>query len=277
MRLREKSDPFSRLSRRSGSVPRLRDAHKHGGAIAILLLLAVGQAYAAIPANDGWVTDLAGMLDPEQERSLEALMQSYKAGSNQDLALLTVPDLGGQSLERFALEVARGWGLGEKERHNGALLLVAKKERKIRIEVGRGLEGTLTDSISGRIIRDVIGPDFKRGRFYEGLRGGIEAMHAAAGGDYAGLPPQRGRRSGRSSGVALLPLLFFIFFVISLIRRGGRGGRGGGGGALPWILAGTLASRGRHSSGWHGGGGGGGFGGFGGGGGFSGGGASGGW
>ena len=251
-----------------------RPAHRL--ALVLLLLLAASQAQAAIPANDGWVTDLAGMLTPEQERSLETLMQSYKAGSNQDIALLTVPDLGGQALEQFALEVARGWGLGEKERNNGALLLVAKKERKIRIEVGRGLEGTLTDSISGRIIRDVIAPEFKAGRIYEGLRGGIEAMHATAGGDYAQLPPPRGRRSGGKSGVALVPLLFFVYLVISLIRGGRRGGRGGGSGALPWILAGTLASRGRHSSGWHGGGGGG-FGGFGGGGGFSGGGASGGW
>jgi len=275
MTTRGQSGLFLSSSRRTGSDLRARDLDKRIGTVALLLFLAAGQAYAAIPANDGWVTDLAGMLDPEQERSLGDLMQSYKAGSNQDIVLLTVPDLGGQSLERYALEVARGWGLGQKERHDGALLLVAKKERKIRIEVGRGLEGTLTDSISGRIIRDVIGPEFKRGRFYEGLRGGIEAMHAAAGGDYASLPPPRGRRSGRSSGIGLLPLLFFVFLVTGLIRRGGRRGRGGG--AVPWIIAGMLASRGGHSSGWHGGGGGGGFGGFGGGGGFSGGGASGGW
>ena len=234
--------------------------------------LALATAQDAIPSSDGWVTDLAGFLDAEQQRSLESLMASYKAGSGNEIALLTVPDLGGRSLERYALEVARGWGIGEKDTHNGALLLVARKERKIRIEVGRGLEGNLTDSISGRIIRDVISPEFKQGRLYEGLRAGIEAMHAAAGGDYASIPTSR-RRGSPLAG--LLPIIFIVFLIMNLIR-GSRGGRGGGGGILPWLILGSAMGRRSHSSGWHGGGGGG-FGGFGGGGGFSGGGASGGW
>jgi uncharacterized protein len=235
-------------------------------------------AQGAVPRNDGWVTDLAGMLDPDEERSLEALMESYKAGSGHEIALLTVPDLAGNSLERYALDVAREWGIGSKETHTGALLLVAKRERKIRIEVGRGLEGRLTDSISGRIIRDVIAPRFKRGDLYVGIRAGIEAMHAAAGGDYAALPERR--RDTKALGIAaFLPLLFFVFVWIAIFRaarRGGRGGRGGRG-ILPWlILASMSGGRGGRSSGWHSGGGGG-FSGFGGGGGFSGGGASGGW
>lgn len=234
-------------------------------------------AQGAVPRNDGWVTDLAGMLDPDEERSLEALMESYKAGSGHEIALLTVPELGGNSLERYALEVARGWGIGGKETNAGALLLVAKRERKIRIEVGRGLEGTLTDSISGRIIRDVIAPRFKRGDLYGGIRAGIEAMHAAAGGDYGKIP---GRRGKAATGIAaLVPLLFFLAVWIAIFRaarRGGRGGRGGGG-ILPWLILASMSSgRGGRSSGWHSGGGGG-FSGFGGGGGFSGGGASGGW
>jgi len=244
-----------------------------------ILVASLAGAAEGVPANDGWVTDLAGFLGPEQERALEALMQSYEAGSDNEVALLTVPDLGGQPIERYALEVGRAWGLGKKERNNGALLLVARAERKIRIEVGRGLEGNVTDSISGRIIRDVISPRFKRGEFYQGLRAGIEALHAAAGGDYAKIP---GGREGRSSrGAGLIPLiLFLVLFAILRGARGGRGGRGGRG-LTPWILASILASRGSHgghSGGWgSGGGGGGGFGGFGGGGGFSGGGASGGW
>ena len=230
----------------------------------------------AVPAPDGFVTDLAGLLEPQQERALEALMESYEQGSGNEIALLTVGELGGRSLERYALEVARDWGLGKADEHNGALLLVARQERKMRIEVGRGLEGSLTDSICGRIIRDVISPEFKRGRFYEGLRAGIEAMHAAAGGNYAELPPQGGRGSGRSGVSVLLPLLLWVavFFLLSRGRRGGC--------LLPWLVMSSLGSGGRRSAGWHGGGfsvGGGsrGFGGFGGGGGFSGGGASGGW
>jgi uncharacterized protein len=242
--------------------------------VALLLAVTV-HAQGEIPANDGWVTDLGGFLTPQQEAALETLMESYKQGSGQEIALLTVPDLGRRSPEAYALEAARQWGLGEKEKNNGALLLVARAERKVRIEVGRGLEGTITDAISGRIIRRVISPEFKKGNFYQGLRAGIEAMHAAAGGDYARIPEERKRKSGGFMG--LIPMIFMIFIVSRLFRRG-RGGRGGRGGALlGGLFLGSMLSGGGRSSGGGFGGGGSSFGGFGGGGGFSGGGASGGW
>ena len=240
----------------------------------VLFVLALASAPAhtqeSIPANDGWVTDLAGFLTSTQERSLETLMESYKAGSTHEIALLTVTELERGSIERFALEVARAWKMGTAERSNAALLVVSRDDRKMRIEVGRGLEGNLTDSISGRIIRNVIVPEMKRGRYYEALRGGIEAMHAAAGGDYGQIP--RGRGGSRGGGlVGILPLIFFALFFSRASRRGG--------GLLPMLLLGSMM--GSRRGGFHGaggfGGGGGGFSGFGGGGGFSGGGASGGW
>jgi len=245
-------------------------------AASVVLLAASALAHAAtVPKNDGWVTDLANFLTPQQEQSLEALMESYRQGSGNEIALLTVPTLGGESLEQFSLEVARQWGLGQKDKNNGALLLIARGERKIRIEVGRGLEGNVTDSISGRIIRGVITPAFKKGRYYEGIRAGIEALHAAAGGDYGKIPQDRSRSRG---GLGLLPLLFIIFIFSGILRRGGRGGCST---LLGGYLLGSMLGGGRYgrSSGWGGGGGfgGGGFGGFGGGGGFSGGGASGSW
>ena len=240
-----------------------------------LVFATASLAQQAIPRNDGWVTDGAGFLTPQQEQALEALMESYKVGSGHEIALLTVADLGGRSLERYALEVSREWGLGEKGLNNGALLFVAKAERKIRIEVGRGLEGNLTDSISGRIIRDIISPEFKRGRLYEGLRGGIEAMHAAAGGEYGQITRRSSRRRS-GGGIGVLPILFFVWLMISLLRRGGRGGRRGA--FFGGLLLGSALSGGSRAGGGFGGfSGGGGFGGFGGGGGFSGGGASGGW
>lgn len=241
-----------------------------------LLLPAPARAEESIPRNDGWVTDLAGMLNEGQEQALEALMESYRAGSTNEIALLTVPNLGGRALEQLSLEVARTWRIGSAERHNGALLLVARDERKVRIEVGRGLEGNLTDSICGRIIRDVITPAFKQGRYYEGLRAGIEALHAAAGGDYAKIPRPPGRHSRETSFAALLPLVLLVLLFIGL-SRGGRGGRRGNMGLLPWLILSSMASGGGRSSGGFRSGGSGGFGGFGGGGGFSGGGASGGW
>jgi uncharacterized protein len=236
-------------------------------AAALLCFLPV-HAQNSVPKHDGWVTDRAGFLTPDQEKSLEILMESYRQGSGNEIALLTVPDLAGKSLDQMALEVSREWGLGQQGKNNGALLLIARDERKIRIEVGRGLEGNITDSIAGRIIRDVIAPEFKQGKVYEGLQAGLMAMHAAAGGDYGKIPKPRGRRS--RGGLGLFPLLFIVF----LASRASRGGRGGG--CLGGFLLGSMLSGGGRSSGWHGGGGGG-FGGFGGGGGFSGGGASGSW
>jgi uncharacterized protein len=233
--------------------------------LAALVLVGTVHAEGEVPANDGWVTDLAGFLTPQQETSLEALMESYQRGSGQEIALLTVPDLGGRSLEGYALEVGRQWGLGEKGENNGALLFVAKAERKVRIEVGRGLEGTITDSISGRIIRGVIAPEFKTGQYYAGLLSGVKAMHAAAGGDYASIPEVKDGKSGGLMG--LIPLIFMILVLAGRFRRGRRGR---GGGLMGGLLLGSMMSGGGSSSG-------GGFGGFGGGGGFSGGGASGGW
>jgi uncharacterized protein len=179
-----------------------------------------------VPRNDGWVTDLAGLLSPSEEQSLEALMESYRQGTKHEIALLTVPDLKGQPIERFALEVGRAWGIGGKEQNNGALLVVSKADRSVRIEVGRGLEGNLTDSISGRIIRDVIVPRFKRGDFPGGLRQGIEAIHSAIGGDYGKLPKNRAPVSPEFVGVTvqvfLIVLFLFVAFLSRLFRRGRR-------------------------------------------------------
>lgn len=232
-------------------------------------------AQLAVPKNDGWVTDLAGMLKPEEERSLELLMESYRSGSGHEIALLTVPSLRGEPIERFGLEVGREWGLGRKEENDGALLIVARDERKLRIEVGRGLEGNLTDAICGRIIRDVIAPLLGQGRTAEGLRAGIEATHAAIGGDYG---PIEARSRGRSRGLlGLFPLAWLLMLFVVLLRRRRHRGRGLAGSALPWMILGSGSSRDWHSGSGGGSSGGGGFGGFGGGGGFSGGGASGGW
>jgi uncharacterized protein len=238
-----------------------------------------------VPSNEGWVTDLAELLDAGQEAELERLMESYKAGSQHEIALLTIASLGGDALEDFALRVGREWEMGREGVSDAAVLVVARDERELRIEVGRGLEGTLTDSISGRIIRDVIVPQFKQGRWYDGLRAGIEAMHAAAGGDYGALPVAGSAGQGASAARTLGEIVLALFVLGLLALRSSYGRRRGRGRSR--VLG--PHGLGTHTSGWGigslgggsfgggGFGGGGGFSGFGGGGGFSGGGASGRW
>ena len=161
--------------------------------------------------------------------------------------------------------------------------MIARDDREMRIEVGRGLEGELTDLISGRIIRDVITPEFKRGAFYEGIHQGLVAMHAAIGGDYGPIESARHRAPGSAGAVGFF-VLFLILILPLLIIGGRRGGGGGGNGLFTFLALNAILNSGHRSSGFSGGFGGGGggfggggFGGFGGGGGFSGGGASGGW
>jgi uncharacterized protein len=238
-----------------------------------------------IPANDGWVTDLAGLLPASRERALEQRMESYRAGSSgAEIAVLTVPNLNGRPVEQFALETARNWGLGSKESSNAALLVVARDERAVRIEVGRGLEGQVPDVIASRIIERVIVPRFRAGDFAGGIEDGVVALHKAVGGDYGTLDSQPSRGSAIGQALGMLLMLFLFMAVIgSQRRRGGRGPRGRGPfGGLGFpigvgMLGGMGSSRGGGFSGGGFSGGGGGFGGFGGGGGFSGGGASGRW
>lgn len=236
-----------------------------------------------IPKNDGWVTDLAGILTPEEERDLEASMEAYKRGSGHDIALLTVPSLGGDALEDFSHAVARDWKLGDPQRNDGALLVVARDERKLRIEVGDGLEGSLTDARCARIIRDTITPLFRRQRFAEGLAAGIAAMQEAAGGLPEGarrsIPQPATRDVSLSIGELACPIAMFVFalLLVVMLRRLGkpwffesRPRRG-------WFLGGPTIPFGGFGGSSRGFGGGGGFSGFGGGGRFSGGGSSGGW
>lgn len=227
-----------------------------------------------LPRNDGWVTDTAGVLSPTDERKLESLLESLRRNTTNEIAVVVLPDLGGQPIERVALELGRQWKVGAKDKNNGVVLCVAIAERKLRIEVGSGLEGDLTDAEAGRIIREEITPSFRAGKLYEGLFNGIVAIHTRISdqplpAEVAQVQRQRKSADPVRAILGLVGALILLFLLLGGIGRG----RGGVGSALPWIL---MASGHRRGGGF-GGGGGGGFGGFGGGGGFSGGGASGGW
>ncbi len=258
--------------------------------VSILLATAIATATAEVPASEGWVTDRAGFLSASERDSLARLMESYWLGSQERIALLTVDALGGKPIESFALEVARAWSTGDGE-GSGVLVVVAKEERKIRIETGRDYEGRLPDVLCARIIQDVMVPPFRAGQPAAGIRKGIEAIHAALGGDYAAIENSKNGRKRKGSWIGLFPLLLVIFLFARAVRGARRSGvydKGGdGGGLLKWMLLGSILDQsnrsyrhpGKSDGGGFGGFGGGSFGGFGGGGGggFGGGGATGGW
>ncbi len=146
-----------------------------------LLVLPCRAQSIDVPRGTGWVNDTARVLPAGEVAALESRLAAFEQKNGHELALLTVPTTSGQPIENYALAVAREWKLGKPGKNDGALLVVAVQDRKLRIEVGRGLEGELTDLICGRIIRDVMVPRFKQGDMPGGIRAGVEANHIRCG------------------------------------------------------------------------------------------------
>lgn len=233
--------------------------------LAVCLSTAVSAA-PSFPSLSGRVVDEAEMLSSEAQRRIASLSEAHEKATSNQVVVATFPDLQGYSIEEFGYQLGREWGIGQADKNNGVLLIVAKEERKVRIEVGYGLEGELTDAIASNIINAVITPSFKRAQFDQGVTAGTQAIIAALGGEYKMAPKPKGRDDREFSLWKLLAFIAIFFIFPGLFGRR----RFAGGLALGSILANSGSGR---SSG--GGFGGGGFGG--GGGGFGGGGASGGW
>ncbi|PSJ36701.1 TPM domain-containing protein [Allosphingosinicella deserti] len=270
--------------------------------IVAISLLMVSPGYAqTVPALTGRVVDQAGLLDPAQEQALTGKLEALERTTSRQLVVVTVPDLQGYSIEDVGFKLGETWKLGDKEADNGAILLIAPAEKKMRIEVGDGLEPILTDAFSGRVIRDIIRPRFQQGDFPGGIDAGADALIAQLqappeAAERAAMEAQQqqqqqqqsGARSGGGGGGSILTLIFWGFILLFVIlpmlsggRRGRRHRRRGGGGVWIWgpgLGGGGWGGGGGSSWGGGGGGWGGGGGGFSGGGGsFGGGGASGGW
>jgi uncharacterized protein len=234
-------------------------------------------AAASFPPLTGRVVDQANILSPVTKADLERKLADLEQKSRIQLVVATVPTLDGEEIEPYANGLFRAWKLGEAKENNGALLLVAPKERRVRIEVGYGLEGTLTDAVSSIIISNAIAPRFKAGDFNGGVTRGVDDIITALTTDSAEWKPKpTDMRTEREASLldTLAPFLIFLFimFVISRMSR-----RGGGGNVI-FIPMGTGGFGGGFRGGGGFGGGGFGGGGFSGGGGSSGGGgASGGW
>ncbi|VAW52312.1 Beta-propeller domains of methanol dehydrogenase type [hydrothermal vent metagenome] len=224
-----------------------------------------------VPEHTGPVVDLAGVLSRGDQAKIAASLLQFQQTYGPQLQVLVVPSLEDESLEGYSIKVVDKWKLGAKGKDDGVLLLVAIESRKVRIEVGRGLEGNLPDVIAGRIIRTGIVPFFKQGQTGAGILVGLGMIAESVGGKLENVPAPRLRKEKRSQSSLGYLLFIGMFLIAPLFGRRRRGGVGGA--LLSGLLIGAAMSGGRHGGGGFGGGG---FGG-GGGGGFSGGGASGSW
>ena len=265
--------------------------------IVFALLVAAPAAAQTFPPLSGRVVDQADLLSPEQEADLSRRLEAVEQASSRQLVVATIPDLQGYPIEDYGYQLGRHWGLGQREANNGLILIVAPNERRVRIEVGYGLEPIVTDALSSRIINEQILPRFRDNDYPGGIMAGADALiqQLQAPPEVAEQRALEAARTRASSGsddlggfIGLVPAivtLLFIWFVLSAVRSGlrGRPYRRRRRGLGPIVLWGPGSSWGSGSS-WGGGswggdgsswGGGGGF--SGGGGSFGGGGASGGW
>jgi uncharacterized protein len=219
------------------------------------------------------VVDGAKVLDPATVARLTDMLAAHERATGQQVVVVTLASLHGVPIDDFGYQLGRRWGIGQKGKDNGALLIVARDDRKVRIEVGYGLEGQLTDAISSAIINQIIVPAFRQGNYNTGILDGTAAMLKVLGGDPDAVQVQP-QVAAEREGPTSIPVFFILLFVVLVVmsRLGGRRR----GGVLPgMILGGMLGGRGGFGGRGGGFGGGGGF--SGGGGGFGGGGASGNW
>lgn len=243
--------------------------------LSLLASLWTPSAFALeVPKLSSPVVDLAKVISPSDQQKMVQSLLLFKQQYGPQLQVLVIPELKDETIESFSIKVVDKWQLGSEKKDDGVLLLVAINNRRMRIEVGQGLEGDLPDALAGRIIQQGIRPYFKNNQISAGIYTGLGLIAESLGGKLENMPAPSRRQSKEGSGKGFLLFLIFFIVVPMLSGRGRRGrGRGGMGNAL---LAGLVLGA---LSGGRSGGGGGGFGGggFGGGGGFSGGGASGGW
>ncbi len=176
----------------------------------VLFLLFPAMTFALdVPELRSHVNDYAGLFSPAAAQELEQRLSNFERSDSTQIVVLTIPTLAGENLEEYSIKVAETWRIGQKKLDNGAILLIAKQEHKVRIEVGRGLEGKLTDLVAGRIIRGDISPRFKAGDFDGGVSAGVSAIMAVVRGEYQAR--LRDLQQGEKGAPPIFTLLIFLF------------------------------------------------------------------
>jgi uncharacterized protein len=240
----------------------------------LLFLVFPVSAEVQFPGLTGRVVDQAGMIDSNATAMIQRQSYNHERATGNQVIVVTLPDLQGQAIEEYGYQLGRHWGIGQGSANNGVLLLIAKAERQVRIEVGYGLEGQLTDAVASNIIYQVIRPAFKKGQFSQGIQVGVQSIIEALGGTYETKNNVRESRDRKPYGWASLLVMGMLYFFLPLLGNlmglgRPRSGRRSRYGRTTGYIGGGFGGGSR------GGFGGGGF--SGGGGGFGGGGASGGW
>ncbi len=242
--------------------------------VGILFLLLVGSLHVIAGDKDfpdkpdlpALVNDFAHLLHPGDLSQLEQKLDDFAKNTSTQITIVTIKNLGGHDVQEYSVEVFNRWGLGEKGKDNGVLLLISADDHQAWITVGKGLEGVLTDSKAGLIFRNELRPAFKEGNYYKGLSDAADAIIAVTKDEYKA--DGINQTEHNVPFTAAIVFVIFILIIIRLFRRGGGGGRGGGGignFATGMLLGNMLGGGwGDRGGGW-GGGGDGGFGGFGGG------------
>lgn len=200
-------------------------------------------AYALeVPVLKGRVNDYANELTPQQVNDLEVRLKQEEAATSNQIVILTIPSLEGEDLEGYTIKVATAWAIGQKGKDNGVLIFQSTGDHKIRIEVGNGLEGSLTDARSSEIIRNTMVPNFKAGNFFTGYSGAISDITSSIKGEYKSSETTMGENEVGGFFAGFLILLFICGFLGTLVHDlfGGLIGAVG----LPFLTAATLQSEG---------------------------------
>ena len=206
---------------------------------------ALAQALKPIPPLNARVTDLTGTLTSPEQAQLESRLAEFESRKGAQIAVLIVPTTQPEEIEQYSIRVVDAWKLGREKPDDGALLLVAKDDRVMRIEVGRGLEGALTDLVSKRIISDTITPLFRQGDFAGGIAAGVEQMIRVVDGEPLPEPDQQWG-GGTESLANMLPFLLGVVFVGSAVLRAlfgralGSVATGGVTGGIAWWVTSVL-------------------------------------
>jgi len=186
----------------------------------LLVLLSFAAYGLEVPKLQGYVNDYAGMISSPAKSKIEETLRAFEQSDSTQIVILTIPSLEGENIEEFGIKAGEAWQIGQKRKDNGAILIVSRQERKIRIEVGRGLEGKLTDLTAGRIIDLVIKPKFKQEDFDGGFVVGVSSLIDATRGEFRAEPrPARRGQRGISPFLTILLFLGVVTLILGSLSR----------------------------------------------------------